>query len=292
MRPLVSLLVPVYNAMPYFAGFLRCVAEQTWRPLECILADDGSTDGSAAYLASFRPELERAEVSVRVLTLPHGGQAAAINAALKSAAGEYLTWCDSDDIMLPRCIEAKTEYLLRHPELGMVRSDGLVLNGDTGEILSHSAREEDRQTRQIFDELLRQTTYCYAGCYMVRMELFDQCYPEREIPLSPEGQNLQLLLPPASRSKCGFLPEVLHHYYRRSSGHSSMKRSYTESLKRAKNFSALCREILPFCACDREHYEEEIKRIEQQRMEQLRYSLLIRAKEELKKDESRDPHLS
>ena len=292
MKPLVSLIVPVYNAMPYFEEFLKCVAKQTWRPLECILADDGSTDGSLDCLENHRTMLEEAGVSVKILSSPHKGQAAAVNAALREVKGEFLTWCDADDVMPPRSIEAKVLYLEEHPELGMVRCDGLVINGDTGEVISHSAREEDRRTQWIFDGLLDQTSYCYAGCYLIRTSLFLECYPNREIPFSPEGQNLQLLLPPASRSECGFLPEVLHYYYRRASGHSSQKRSYTETLNRARNFIDLSKEILQYCDCDREHYEKILDQIWESRMKQLRSSVLLRVREELKKNEGRDSHLS
>ena len=292
MNPLVSLIVPVYNAMPYFEDFLKCVADQTWRPLECVFADDGSEDGSTCCLEKYIPIFEKTGISVKYLTLPHRGQAAAVNSALKEVTGEFLTWCDADDIMMSRSVEAKVMFLLKHPELGLVRSDGLVINGDTGELISHSAHEDDRHTQRIFDGLLEQKVYCYAGCYMVRMSLFCECYPKREIPISPEGQNLQLLLPPASRSECGFVPDILHKYYRRTSGHSSRKRSYTESLQRARNFIELSREIIKFCDCDREYYNRVIDQIWEKNLEQLKYSALIRVREEIKKNESRDSHIS
>ncbi|MBQ6660508.1 MAG: glycosyltransferase family 2 protein [Lachnospiraceae bacterium] len=291
MNESVSMIVPVYNAMPYFPMFLESLCEQTWRPLECIFADDGSTDGSAEFLAEFMPKLREAGIVVKCLSLPHGGQAAAVNAALKEVHGEFLTWCDSDDRMMPRCVEAKVLYLREHPEIGMVRNDGLVFDGDTGTVLSHSAKEADRKTQWIFDGLLDQTVYCYAGCYMVRMDVFLQGYPDREIPLSPEGQNLQLLLPSASRTQCGFIPEVLHHYYRRSTGHSGRARSFTENRDRAMNFIDLTRRILDHCECDREVYEKKLEELRKTRIEQLKYSLLLRAKEEIRNHESRNSDL-
>lgn len=292
MNESVSMIVPVYNAMPYFPMFLDSLREQTWRPLTCIFADDGSTDGSAECLSEYLPKLKEAGIEVECLSLPHGGQAAAVNAALKKVNGEFLTWCDADDRMLPRCVEAKALYLREHPEIGMVRNDGLVFDGDTQVVLSHSAKESDRRTQWIFDGLLDQTVYCYAGCYMVRTDVFWQGYPDREIPLSPEGQNLQLLLPPASRTQCGFVPEVLHHYYRRSTGHSGRVRSYTESLARAMNFIDLTERILAHCDCDREYYEQRLEELRSIRMEQLKFSLLLRAKEEIRNHESRNSDLS
>ena len=254
MKPPVSLITPVYNAMPYLRSYLDSVLAQTWRPLECIFVDDGSTDGSWACLSDCLPAMERAGICVRLLRIAHTGQAAAVNAALPLVSGEYLTWCDADDLLTPDSIEKKADYLNRFPALGMVRSDGIVLDGDSGQPLAHSAGEADRFTQNIFDALFYGNTYCYAGCYMVRTGLLFTCYPEKKIPFSPEGQNLQLLLPPASRSDCGFLPEALHCYCRRGGGHSSRKLSFGEASIRLQNFSKLRREILPYCRCDVARY--------------------------------------
>ncbi len=281
MNQTVSLLVPVYNSAAFLPRFLDCVIDQTYRPIELILADDGSTDSSVEVIHSYEEKLKGSDIKLILLTLPHKGQASAVNSALKEATGEFLTWCDSDDYMLPACIEKKVSYLIEHPEVGMVRNDGLVFDGDTNEVVRSSTKETDRSDKDIFDELLWQTTYCFAGCYMVRMSLFDECYKDREIPLSLEGQNLQLLLPPASRTICGFVPEVLHHYYQRKAGHSSMSRSYTQTLDRINGFNDLFLRILPFCDCDQEKYKGVIEEIKKKNIEQLRYSMIKRVKEEM-----------
>lgn len=291
MKPLVSLLVPVYNSMPYLKDMVQSIEDQTWRPLECIFTDDGSSDDSLEYLYGKKEDLERSGITVKILVLTHGGQAAAVDAALKQATGEYLTWCDADDKMAPCCIEAKADYLEEHHDIGMVRNDGVICDDD-GNVLSNSARESDRKEQDIFEELLRQTTYCYAGCYMIRMKLFDECYPDRSIPISSEGQNLQLLLPPASRTVCGFIPEVLHYYYRRSCGHSSMKRSYSQTFERKMNFIRLYKDILPFCQCDQEYYGKVIGELKDQYMEELRCSVLSQIRKEMKDRESGNSNIS
>ena len=102
MNPLVSLITPVYNAMPYLKDYLDSVKAQTWRPLELILSDDGSTDDSLSFIKNQIRELEGSGISVKVLGLPHVSQAAAVNAALKEVTGEFITWCDADDVMLPQ----------------------------------------------------------------------------------------------------------------------------------------------------------------------------------------------
>lgn len=283
MKPLVTLVTPVYNAMPYFEKYLECVMNQSWRPLEFIIVDDGSTDGSWEYLQKKVSALREEGIPVKMLRRIHEGQAAAVNAALPFITGEYFTWCDADDWMTPDSIEKKAEFLMAHGEMDMVRSDGFYIDGESGRVFSHSAREKDCFTQNIFHELFWGTTYCYAGCYMIRTSLLFACYPQKSIPLSPEGQNLQLLLPPASRTECGFLPEVLHYYYQRRSGHSGRERSFRESLRRIENFSSLRLALLPYCACDREYYSRQDKEVLMRDKRQLYGAVAARARKDRKK---------
>lgn len=283
MNPLVTLVSPVYNAMPYLKDFLACLEKQTWRPLEVILVDDGSTDDSAGQLRQRKAALETAGLSVNLLFCPHRGQAAAMNAALPLISGDFFTWCDSDDLLTPDSVEKKVRWLMAHSDVGMVRSNGIVMDADKGVQLSESAKAADRCQKNIFEDLFLDRTYCYAGCYMVRTALFFACYPEKKMPESPEGQNLQLLLPPASRSECGYLDELLHTYCRRHSGHSSRDRSYQENLKRTENFTALRLAILEYCDCDRAHYTALARSLEEKNRKILLYSAVQRARKELGK---------
>ena len=282
MRPLVTLVTPVYNAMPWLRDYLDCVVRQTWRPLEVIVVDDGSTDGSADCLREIRPVLEQAGLIVHVLFCQHKGQSAAFNAALPLISGEFFTWCDADDLLTPDSVEKKVLWLLAHPEIGMVRSNGIVLDADTGTVLSDSAKASDRRNKIIFEELFCDQTYCFAGCYMIRSSLFFTGYPNRQMPNSPEGQNLQLLLPAASRTVCGYLDEKLHIYRRRAGSHSSQKRSYRESLRRITNFTTLRLEILKYCVCDTAYFTRLAEQREKEARSTLLYSAAKQAREERK----------
>lgn len=288
-KPTVSLITPVYNAMPYFEEYLDSVLRQTWRPLEFICIDDGSEDTSFEYLEALRPTFEKEGISLLHRKVKHAGQAAAVNEALPLASGELIMWCDADDIMLPENVERKAVFLMENPQLGMVRNDGIHIEYGKGEALD--SNRQDRKQQNIFDALFHDVTYCYAGCYMLRASLLFSCYPEKKIPVSPEGQNLQLLLPPASRSECGYLPDRLHIYRQRPDGHSSRKRSFTEVLSRLKNFTALKMEILQACQCDREYYRQEAFKLEQKCHKQLMLSAARKAREE-RKHEGRNSDIS
>jgi len=92
-RPLVSVVIPVYNAEPFLREALDSVLAQDYEPFEVIVVDDGSTDGSGTIARSY-PE-------VRYLRQENQGPAVARNAGIAAAQGEFLAFFDADDVMLP-----------------------------------------------------------------------------------------------------------------------------------------------------------------------------------------------
>jgi glycosyltransferase involved in cell wall biosynthesis len=97
MPSLVSICIPAYNAERWIAASVRSALEQTWAPVEVIVADDESTDGTVAILESFGS-------SVTVLKAAHGGANHARNLLLKAARGEWIQYLDADDYLLPEKI--------------------------------------------------------------------------------------------------------------------------------------------------------------------------------------------
>ena len=155
----------------------------------------------------------------------------------------------------------------------MVRNNGIVLDADKNIVLSESARPVDRESKDIFKDLFLDLTYCYAGCYMMRKELFFESYPEGQIPVSREGQNLQMLLPPASRTRCGWLDEALMIYRIHNNSHAHHERSIPEMVERAQGFYKLRLQLLPYCDCDQDYYRKETEQIFVSELEmRLRYS--------------------
>lgn len=97
MRDLISVIVPVYNVAPFLPQCLDSILTQDYRALEVLLIDDGSQDGSGAVC----DEYARRDSRVRVLHQKNAGAGAAKNAGLRAAAGEYLSFVDSDDFLEP-----------------------------------------------------------------------------------------------------------------------------------------------------------------------------------------------
>jgi glycosyltransferase involved in cell wall biosynthesis len=95
MNPLVSVLMPAYNAAPFVADAIRSVLAQTWPRVEAIVVNDGSRDDTGAVARSV------ADPRVRVIDQENRGQSAAENAAYRAAQGEYIVFLDADDLISP-----------------------------------------------------------------------------------------------------------------------------------------------------------------------------------------------
>ncbi|PIZ04604.1 MAG: glycosyltransferase family 2 protein [Gammaproteobacteria bacterium CG_4_10_14_0_8_um_filter_38_16] len=113
IKPLVSVIIAVYNGEKYLADAIESVLAQTYSPIELIIVDDGSTDNSAAIAQRYSTAIYRYQKS-------NQGQPAAINVGLQIAMGSYLTFLDADDLYLPDKIEHQIAFLIANPEIDMV----------------------------------------------------------------------------------------------------------------------------------------------------------------------------
>ncbi len=101
--PLVTVVIPAYNAADYIEWTLLSVIRQTCRDLEIIVVDDGSTDETATLVSAFA----RKDPRIRLIQQPNGGLAAARNTGIRAAAGEYIANIDADDVWHSTCLERK-----------------------------------------------------------------------------------------------------------------------------------------------------------------------------------------
>lgn len=99
---LVSLIVPGYNVEKYISNCLTSILKQTYREIEVVVVNDGSTDNSRQICAEFAAKDQR----VILVDKPNGGLADARNVGIDHARGEYLAFIDSDDFIAPNFVEA------------------------------------------------------------------------------------------------------------------------------------------------------------------------------------------
>jgi glycosyltransferase involved in cell wall biosynthesis len=112
-RDLISVVIPVFNAEAFLAETVASILAQDYRPLEVIVVDDGSSDGSLAVAEKLRP-------AIRVLHQPNAGPAAARNRGIELAQGSYLAFSDADDLWAPGRLARQHGVLQREPRLDMV----------------------------------------------------------------------------------------------------------------------------------------------------------------------------
>jgi glycosyltransferase involved in cell wall biosynthesis len=98
MKPLVSILIPAYNAERWIGEALRSALGQTWPCKEIIVVNDGSTDRTAEIVERFAP-------AVKMITTENRGLSAAVNRAYQASQGDYIQELDADDILAPDKIE-------------------------------------------------------------------------------------------------------------------------------------------------------------------------------------------
>jgi glycosyltransferase involved in cell wall biosynthesis len=130
VKPLVSILIPAYNAEVWIADTLRSAIAQTWEAKEIIVVDDGSTDRTLAIARQFESE------QVRVVAEKHQGAAATRNKALALSRGEYIQYLDADDLIAPDKISRQLEAI------GPSATKRTLLSGSWGEFVYRYYRSE------------------------------------------------------------------------------------------------------------------------------------------------------
>lgn len=130
MEPLVSVIIATYNRSEYIAEAVESVLHQTYREVETIVIDDGSTDNTREVLAKYKGKInyiyqERTERS------------RARNEGFRYSSGDYIAFLDSDDVWLPIKIEKQVDILNKQPDVGLVYvgvefidADGNPYDGD------------------------------------------------------------------------------------------------------------------------------------------------------------------
>lgn len=113
MHHLLTVGIPVYNAMPYLAESVQSILGQSYIDFEVLAINDGSTDDSLAYLQSLR------DGRLRIINQKNQGLTATLNRMLAEAQTPWLARHDADDIAYPHRLARTVEYINRYPQSGM-----------------------------------------------------------------------------------------------------------------------------------------------------------------------------
>lgn len=141
-QPLVSVLLPVYNAEQYLRASLESILSQTYKNIEVICVDDGSADASFKILRIFAKQDKRVKV---YRNRKNQGIGYTANKATSHAKGDFIARMDADDIMLFDRIEKQVHFLQNNPEMALVGGQCLVINEEgkiTGEKKNPTAHKD------------------------------------------------------------------------------------------------------------------------------------------------------
>ncbi len=218
----VSVVVPCHNAEPYLGRTLASICAQSWRDLEIIVVDDGSTDGSVAVAEGLGDPRLRV-----VRQAASGGPSAPRNRGIAEARGRLVFFCDADDVMRPGKVEAQVALLKAHPDVGLVFTDFEVIDLEDrvleGSFLAPFATlrrvvaagpgpEGGLRRDRLLDGLLR-ANFIGTSSVAVRKSVLDDVGGFD--PALPSSEDLDLWLRIARCHACAFLDLVGHGYRRR-----------------------------------------------------------------------------
>jgi hypothetical protein len=203
--PVVSIVMATYNFERFLARAIESALAQEYPAdaLDIVIVDDGSTDATPQVV---RPYLDR----VRYIRKPNGGLLSTVNRGLAEARGEFISLLSGDDEFMPGKTRAQVDFLLEHPEVGMVYADLEVVD-DEGRPLHPSLWEVAKLNPvrgRCFGPLLTKNVIS-GGAMMFRSSLKPVFHP---IPDSAAWEDWYISLKIASVAELDYIPEAVYRY--------------------------------------------------------------------------------
>lgn len=153
--PVVSVLMPVYNAEEYLRESIESILSQTFGDFEFLIINDGSTDNSAFIISSYSDE------RIRFVDRKHFGISNTLNYGLKLAQGEYIARMDADDISLPQRLEKQVECMNKHKNIDVVGSYMAYLNSTPLHVVKYPIKNKDIKAEFLFTYPFSNPTMMY-----------------------------------------------------------------------------------------------------------------------------------
>ena len=143
-QPLVSVIIPVYNAESFVVESIESVLNQTYPNIELVIVDDCSKDGTLALLRKYKRNYPD-KITLIALKKNRGkGGDLAANVAFKRAKGNFISRMDADDISLPNRVEKQLDFLQKNPSFSVVGSCAHVINTE-GEVVGQKIMPETHE---------------------------------------------------------------------------------------------------------------------------------------------------
>ncbi|NIK91364.1 glycosyltransferase family 2 protein [Mangrovimonas sp. CR14] len=122
-KGLVSIIIPCFNRATMIPETLRSVIGQTYRPIECLIVDDGSIDETFSLVEELIRKYQSEDFRIKYLYQENKGAPAARNYGILESKGEYIQFLDSDDLLYPNKLKHQVDFLKNNPEMDGVYGD-------------------------------------------------------------------------------------------------------------------------------------------------------------------------
>jgi glycosyltransferase involved in cell wall biosynthesis len=209
--PLVSLVIPAYNSRDYIRRAVDSCLAQTYPTCEIVIVDDGSTDGTPDLLRE--TYAEHIGDRIRIIEQANRGAAGARNTGVREARGEFVQFCDSDDVLLPEKVEKCYAKFVEFPDIVAVNTFATIIDAATGREIP--LPDEQLPSGDIYCQLLVGSFGNFVGTSTVmvrRQAVLDVGGFDESLPVA-EDWDLWLRL--AARWPFAAVNEPLMTYYKR-----------------------------------------------------------------------------
>jgi glycosyltransferase involved in cell wall biosynthesis len=196
--PIVSVVIPAYNAEKYIRESIDSVLTQTFKNYEIIVVDDGSTDSTGIIIQQSYP-------SVRYIFQKNGGPAKARNVGIKEARGEYIAFLDADDVWMPTKLEKQIHYFNQHPEISFVFTENSMF--DEKGIIRHTLGKRERLLKKDVVRNIFMSSYLATPTVMVQKKVFEEVGYFEENLIAAEDDNMWMRI--AMKFKVALIDEPL-----------------------------------------------------------------------------------
>jgi len=151
-NPLVSVIIPAYNAEKFIADTLDSVFAQTYRPIEVLVVDDGSTDKTAKIIKEFQAsKVNRSNrTNLTYIYQENSGPSKARNVGIKAAKGEYIAFLDADDLWTKNKLEKQIKLFKQDPRIDVVFTDAKVTRFKNNKIQENIMFPKNRLNKEFF----------------------------------------------------------------------------------------------------------------------------------------------
>lgn len=214
MKPLVSMITYCYNGERFVSKYFEAILAQTYTNIELFFFNNGSEDKTGDIAESYRERLEQKGIDVHIIHYKENQSTCLLKQnAFHMMRGEFFFGCDSDDLIDPTYVEEMSDYLVTHPDKGIVYCQLRVIKEETGEEIGVMKMIPRDGRKKAFEDILQGSNINFSAIsYMMSRKHFEKINPSKNIYISRYGENYQIQIPFLYHGLQGYIEKPLGQY--------------------------------------------------------------------------------